>query len=108
MFARLLAISPPPRNRSDVGRTVNIASSRINHFRIAFGEPLCDRIGENQAPTQLIHGEQDPVFPLDHGEALAKAIPGTRLPVLPDKGHMVSASNRDRVAPAILKQTQAR
>ncbi|WP_430785327.1 alpha/beta fold hydrolase [Actinoplanes sp. G11-F43] len=34
-----------------------------------------------------MHGDQDPVFPLDHGQALAAAIPGARLTVVPGMGH---------------------
>ncbi|TCC46980.1 alpha/beta fold hydrolase [Kribbella pittospori] len=40
------------------------------------------------APTTIVHGDQDPVFPLGHGEALAAAIPGARLHVVPGMGHI--------------------
>jgi pimeloyl-ACP methyl ester carboxylesterase len=40
------------------------------------------------APTTILHGDQDPVFPLGHGEALAAAIPGARLHVVPGMGHI--------------------
>src|SRR4051794_9892333 len=33
------------------------------------------------APTSVVHGDQDPVYPLAHGEALAAAIPGAVLRV---------------------------
>lgn len=40
------------------------------------------------APTTIVHGDQDPVFPLGHGAALAAAIPGARLHVVPGMGHV--------------------
>jgi pimeloyl-ACP methyl ester carboxylesterase len=41
-----------------------------------------------KAPTTVIHGDQDPIFPLAHGEAVAAAIPGARLDVVPGMGHI--------------------
>lgn len=40
------------------------------------------------APTTVVHGDQDPVFALAHGEALAAAIPGARLHVVAGMGHV--------------------
>lgn len=40
------------------------------------------------APTTVLHGDQDPIFALAHGEALAAAIPGARLEVVPGMGHV--------------------
>lgn len=40
------------------------------------------------APTTVIHGDQDPVYPPAHGAALAAAIPGARLHVVPGMGHV--------------------
>jgi pimeloyl-ACP methyl ester carboxylesterase len=31
------------------------------------------------APTLVIHGTEDPMFPVEHGEALADEIPDARL-----------------------------
>jgi pimeloyl-ACP methyl ester carboxylesterase len=39
------------------------------------------------APTSIVHGDRDPVYPLGHGEALAAAIPGAALHVVPGMGH---------------------
>jgi pimeloyl-ACP methyl ester carboxylesterase len=43
------------------------------------------------APTTIVHGDQDPVFPLGHGQALAAAIPGARLVVVPGMGHVFTS-----------------
>lgn len=39
------------------------------------------------APTLVIHGEHDPLVPVEAGRATAAAIPGSRLVVLPGLGH---------------------
>jgi pimeloyl-ACP methyl ester carboxylesterase len=61
----------------DLARTANIASCLTNHFLIDFSESV--RFDDIQAPTLVVHGDSDPVFPLGHGEALRAAIPGADL-----------------------------
>ncbi len=94
--------------RLDFARTVNVASSQINHFVMDTGEPVRDRLGEIAAPTLVIHGDRDPVFPLGHAEALAQEIPGARLLVLERTGHELPPPVWDRVVPAILEHTAER
>ena len=43
------------------------------------------------APTSVVHGDQDPFYPLRHGEALAAAIPGAVLHVVPGMGHVMTS-----------------
>jgi pimeloyl-ACP methyl ester carboxylesterase len=43
------------------------------------------------APTAIVHGDQDPIYPLGHGEALAAAIPGAVLHVVPGMGHVMTS-----------------
>lgn len=40
-------------------------------------------------PTLVVHGADDPMFPLPHAEALAAAVPGARLLVIDQMGHQV-------------------
>ncbi|QZY28576.1 alpha/beta fold hydrolase [Nocardioides coralli] len=49
------------------------------------GEPLDVR--RISCPTLVVHGTEDPFFPLPHGEALAAAVPGARLLVVEGMGH---------------------
>lgn len=69
----------------DLLRTANIASCLTNHFVIDFSGPV--RFGDIQAPTLVVHGDRDPVFPLEHGQALQKSIPGAELLVMEKTGH---------------------
>lgn len=69
-------------------RTADMAALQTNHWLVAGdGEPSSRRLGEIAAPTLVLHGTADPLFPLAHGEALAAEIPGARLVPLPGAGH---------------------
>jgi pimeloyl-ACP methyl ester carboxylesterase len=88
-----------------VDRTVNVASSQINHFAMNVGEPVRDRLGEIGAPTLVVHGAEDPVFPLGHALALEKEIPGAQLLTLEGTGHELPRAVWDVVVPTILRHT---
>jgi pimeloyl-ACP methyl ester carboxylesterase len=68
-------------------RTINIESSVKNHWLIGEGEPVDKPVSEITAPTLVLHGTEDPLFPYEHGEALAREIPGARLVPLEGAGH---------------------
>lgn len=89
----------------EVDRTANIASALTNHFLIGLGEPIRPRLGQITAPTLVVQGARDPVFPPDHAQALAAEIPGARLLVLPGCGHLVLAPSWDTLVPAMLAHT---
>jgi pimeloyl-ACP methyl ester carboxylesterase len=57
------------------------------------------------APTLVVHGDVDPVHPLPHGQALADAIPGATLLVLPRTGHDIPPQQFDRVIDALVTHT---
>lgn len=52
------------------------------------GPDLLTPLSTITAPTTIVHGDQDPIFTLAHGEALAAAIPDARLYVVPGMGHV--------------------
>jgi pimeloyl-ACP methyl ester carboxylesterase len=89
-----------------VDRTVNIASSMTNHWILDGGEPVRPRLGEIRAPTLVLHGTEDPLFPYGHAEALAAEIPRARLLPLEGMGHeMPPRPVWDQVVAAILDHT---
>jgi pimeloyl-ACP methyl ester carboxylesterase len=92
---------------SVVDRTTNIESSMTNHFLVVDDdEPVAGRLGEIRAPTLVLHGTEDPLFPIAHGEALAAEIPGAHLLRLEGMGHQVPPRPLwDQVVPAILEHT---
>jgi pimeloyl-ACP methyl ester carboxylesterase len=83
-------------------------AAALRHFAaVAASPPRIERLGSITAPTLVIHGEQDPCLPIEHGIALAKAIPGAKLVVIPEMGHMLHPSLCDRIAGMIVDHLQA-
>ena len=46
-----------------------------------------DRLSQISAPTLILHGRKDILFPPENGRILAEAIPGARLVYLERSGH---------------------
>ncbi|WP_163509038.1 alpha/beta fold hydrolase [Fodinicola acaciae] len=86
-----------------------IAAQLTNPYLIDAGPAWRPRLGEISAPTLVMHGTEDPLFPYEHGVALAKEIPGARLIGLEAVGHEIFPRHSwDIVVPAILEPTSAR
>jgi pimeloyl-ACP methyl ester carboxylesterase len=90
--------------RRDVERTRNIEASE-NHSAIAEGELPRDPLSSIAVPTLVVHGTADPMFPLEHGVALADAIPGAELLVLEGAGHGVVRADWQRIVESIILHT---
>jgi len=58
-------------------------------------EPLLGRI---TAPTLVVWGQADPWIPAAQGAELARRIPGARLELLPDAGHLVQEDQPGQLA----------
>jgi len=69
-----------------VSRTSSPASAD-NHWSSGEGQRPEGEIDSISVPTLVMHGSEDPLFPLPHGEKLAELIPGARLVVIPGMGH---------------------
>jgi pimeloyl-ACP methyl ester carboxylesterase len=89
-----------------VDRTARMESSMTNLPPADEGEPVRGGLGDIRTPTLVVHGTEDPLFPLAHGEALAAEIPGARLLALDGMGHQIPPQRFwDRVVPEILGHT---
>ncbi|MGB0935359.1 MAG: alpha/beta fold hydrolase [Alphaproteobacteria bacterium] len=60
-----------------------------------------DQPEDISVPTLVIHGTEDPIFPLDHGKALAQKIQGSKLHVMNLMGHTFGRSFEPRIVAAI-------
>lgn len=81
-------------------------ASITNHFSMPVGERGgTDQLAQIAAPTLVLHGTEDPVWPAAHGAALAEAIPGAQLIALDRTGHELPPRTWDVVVPAILRHT---
>jgi pimeloyl-ACP methyl ester carboxylesterase len=89
--------------RCDIDRARDFAAVQ-NHELMSHGDGSPKPLSSITAPTLVIHGTADPMFPIEHGEALAEEIPGARLLRLEGAGHGVDRSDRE-VVEAILDHT---
>jgi pimeloyl-ACP methyl ester carboxylesterase len=113
-YARLLAGGRRPFDeaamrelvRRDVTRARDFGALQ-NHDLLAEGESSRTPVSSIDVPTLVIHGTADPMFPLEHGEALAGEIPGARLLRLEDAGHGVDRADWAAIGDAILEHTAA-
>lgn len=92
--------------RRDVGRARDIRTIQ-NHYAIPEADRHREPLTSITAPTAVIHGTADPMFPLEHGEALAEEIPGATLVRLRAAGHGLKRADWHTVAHTILTHTTA-
>jgi pimeloyl-ACP methyl ester carboxylesterase len=71
----------------EVDRTTDLAASLTNHFLLGDAWPAGATLADITAPALVLHGTTDPLFPLEHGRALARALPHAVLVELPGVGH---------------------
>jgi pimeloyl-ACP methyl ester carboxylesterase len=93
--------------RRDVERAHSIAASE-NHGLLAEGDVPSEPLSSIAVPTLVIHGTADPMFPLEHGQAVAEEIPVARLLPLEGAGHGVERADWETIAGAILAHTGGR
>ena len=88
-----------------VARSRDLAASTTNPFVVPSGPPgptaLRDLAG---LPVLVVHGTDDPLLPVEHGRALAAAIPGARLLEIEGMGHQLPPEPAwDRFVDAVLE-----
>ena len=92
--------------RHDIERARDFTARR-NHDLLTEGEAQSAPLSSITAPTLVIHGTADPMFPLEHGQALAHEILDARLLRLDGAGHGIDPADRKTIAAAIIDHTLA-
>jgi pimeloyl-ACP methyl ester carboxylesterase len=90
--------------RRDVERARDYAAAQ-NHDLLSDEERTRAPLSSISAGALVIHGTADPMFPIEHGEALAQEIAGSRLLRLEEAGHGVDRADWDVIVEAILDHT---
>ena len=88
----------------DVARARDFSAAQ-NHDVLPEGESSGKPLRSIAAPTLVIHGTADPMFPIAHGEALAEEIPRATLVRLEGAGHGFDRADWERIVIAILGHT---
>ena len=90
----------------EVERASNLAAAQ-NHDALAAEGRSREPLSSIEVPTLVIHGTADPMFPIEHGEALAGEISSAGLLALEGAGHGVDRADWEAIVGAILKHTAA-
>jgi pimeloyl-ACP methyl ester carboxylesterase len=94
--------------RRDLERARNFASLQNHDVLAQDGDEPRGPLSSIGVPTLVMHGSADPMFPLEHGAALAGEIPGARLVTLAGAGHGLDRADWAIAVPAILEHTSGR
>ncbi len=60
-------------------------------------DQLLGTVGKIHAPVLVIQGDQDPIFPKDHGEFLARSLPQSHLVIVEKMGHNLNSCFYDTI-----------
>ena len=89
-----LTVAAPPEFVADVQRSITPGAARAlarwqrDEFRAnGLRTCYCDRLAELDVPTLLIHGREDPIFPVAWSERAAERIPETKCTIVERCGH---------------------
>jgi pimeloyl-ACP methyl ester carboxylesterase len=100
--ARRLAARSWDRARSHTGP----AGARRQLEAIWAAPDRTAALGQLRRPTLVIHGDADPLIPVDAGRATARAIPGAILSIIPGLGHELPRALQPRLVEAIAQLAQ--
>jgi len=72
-----------------------------NYLPLGGGESWWDRVSEISVPATVLHGTDDKVLPLPHGEAIARAIPEAKIVILDGAGHEIHKNDWEKIAAVV-------
>ncbi len=83
----------------------NSPASMFNHATLSVREDWTGRFRDISCPVLVIHGEEDPVLPVENGRAIAAGIKDAELFVMPKVGHELPASQLPAIAERAAEHT---
>jgi pimeloyl-ACP methyl ester carboxylesterase len=87
-------------------RGFHASAVRQHQVAAAVSRPRSALLADLRVPTLVVHGERDPIFPIEHGERLAQLIPSAKALFLPDVGHVLLYPPMPAVTKAIVEHFQ--
>jgi pimeloyl-ACP methyl ester carboxylesterase len=88
--------------RRDIDRARDFPAAQ-NHYALIQGDSG-GSLSSIRVSTLVIHGTADPMFPVEHGEALTHEIPDATLLRLNGAGHGIHRIDRETIAAAITRR----
>ncbi len=71
------------------------AEAYLRQLQACMGHDASARLGQIRVPTLVVHGDVDPLVPVANGKYLAEHIPGARLILYADTGHIPITERAD-------------
>ena len=100
----------PERLRGLIARSYDRMNYPIGFMRqlagVVASPDRTEALGSVQAPTLVIHGEDDPLIGVSGGEATANAVPGAKLLKIPGMGHDLPPELWPQFVDAIVENTE--
>ncbi len=99
-FVPYLYAPTTPRDRIDEDMRIRLQHYPTDrgYFNQAAALMLFDshrRLRRIQCPTLVVHGERDPLIPIENASILARRIPNARLISIPDASHLFTTDQPD-------------
>ncbi|MDI1461559.1 alpha/beta hydrolase [Catellatospora sp. KI3] len=91
-----------------VAYSADLPAAMRRYAELDYGTPWRTRLGEVTVPVLVVHGGADPVLPVAHAWALARALPQVEVLVMPQAGHDLDRVDWPVVIPALLRHTAGR
>jgi len=88
-------------------RGIDLAAAYHHQIAASAAPPRSEELAELRVPTLVVHGEADPILPVEHGRRLASTIPGARGIWLEGVGHAFPYPDRDDVMDSIVDYLQS-
>ncbi|WP_429126406.1 alpha/beta fold hydrolase [Ensifer sp. 4252] len=89
----------------DYDRSAGLLSA-TNHFMLQGGGTVKGKLKSLEAPLLVFHGTTDPIFSVEHGLAIADAVPGSEFIAITGGGHELHRDDWGIIIPAIVKHTE--
>lgn len=90
----------------DIIARTDSPASMFNHAAISTKEDWTGRFREIACPTLVIHGEDDPILPVENGRAIATGIKGAELVILAGVGHELPAATLPEIVEHVATHTR--
>ena len=94
------------RARRMLKRSVSVEAVRRQLIAVIRSRTWKSKLASITAPTLVIHGERDPLIPVEAGRDTARTAPNAKLLLLSDLGHALPASSWRRITAAIARHAR--
>jgi 3-oxoadipate enol-lactonase len=105
MFARKFLSDPARKHEAEEWKRRMIAADRMGLIRFGRGifarKSVFDQIDQIKTPTLMVVGEQDVATTPEKARRIAGKIPGARLTIIPEAGHLCTIEEPDAVTSAL-------